>query len=100
MAKQYELARLDEAREGALIQVIDSAVVPGAQVVATTCFDGGHSRSRGAYIDDALPLVEQARIEAICWLIDDLNNPIVESSALHSVSLALLSSRCFLRLHL
>ena len=28
MAKQYELARLDEAREGALIQVIDSAVVP------------------------------------------------------------------------
>ena len=28
MAKQYELARLDEAREGALVQVVDSAVVP------------------------------------------------------------------------
>ncbi len=28
MAKQYELARLDEAREGAFIQVVDSAVVP------------------------------------------------------------------------
>lgn len=28
IAKQYELARLDEAREGALIQVIDSAEVP------------------------------------------------------------------------
>jgi uncharacterized protein involved in exopolysaccharide biosynthesis len=28
LAKQYELARLDEAREGALIQVIDAAEVP------------------------------------------------------------------------
>jgi uncharacterized protein involved in exopolysaccharide biosynthesis len=28
MAKQYELARLDEAREGAVIQVVDAAVVP------------------------------------------------------------------------
>ncbi len=28
MAKQYEMARLDEAREGAVIQVIDPAVVP------------------------------------------------------------------------
>jgi uncharacterized protein involved in exopolysaccharide biosynthesis len=28
MARQYELARADEAREGALIQVIDDAVVP------------------------------------------------------------------------
>lgn len=28
MAKQYELARLDEAREGALIQVVDPAVIP------------------------------------------------------------------------
>lgn len=28
MAKQYELARLDEAREGAIIQVVDRAVVP------------------------------------------------------------------------
>ncbi len=28
MAKQYEMARLDEAREGAVIQVVDSAVVP------------------------------------------------------------------------
>jgi uncharacterized protein involved in exopolysaccharide biosynthesis len=28
MAKQYELARLDEAREGALIQVVDAAVPP------------------------------------------------------------------------
>lgn len=28
MAKQYELARLDEAREGAVIQVIDPATVP------------------------------------------------------------------------
>jgi tyrosine-protein kinase Etk/Wzc len=28
MAKQYELARLDEARESALIQVVDSAVPP------------------------------------------------------------------------
>ncbi len=28
MAKQYELARLDEAREGAVIQVVDPAVVP------------------------------------------------------------------------
>ena len=28
MAKQYEMARLDEAREGAVIQVIDTAVVP------------------------------------------------------------------------
>ncbi len=28
MAKQYEMARLDEAREGAVIQVVDPAVVP------------------------------------------------------------------------
>ncbi|MCC7071725.1 MAG: lipopolysaccharide biosynthesis protein [Deltaproteobacteria bacterium] len=28
MAKQYELARVDEAREGAIIQVIDAAVAP------------------------------------------------------------------------
>jgi capsule polysaccharide export protein KpsE/RkpR len=28
MAKQYELARLDEAREGAVIQVVDAAIVP------------------------------------------------------------------------
>jgi uncharacterized protein involved in exopolysaccharide biosynthesis len=28
MAKQYEMARLDEAREGAVIQVVDVAVVP------------------------------------------------------------------------
>lgn len=28
MAKQYELARLDEAREGAFVQVVDVAVVP------------------------------------------------------------------------
>lgn len=28
MAKQYEVARLDEAREGALIQVVDSALMP------------------------------------------------------------------------
>lgn len=28
MAKQYELARLDEAREGAIIQVLDQAAVP------------------------------------------------------------------------
>jgi uncharacterized protein involved in exopolysaccharide biosynthesis len=28
MAKQYEIARLDEAREGALIQVVDAAVPP------------------------------------------------------------------------
>ena len=28
MAKQYELARLDEAREGAVIQVVDPAVPP------------------------------------------------------------------------
>ena len=28
MAKQYELARLDEAREGAVIQVVDPAVAP------------------------------------------------------------------------
>lgn len=28
MAKQYEVARLDEAREGAVIQVVDAAVVP------------------------------------------------------------------------
>jgi uncharacterized protein involved in exopolysaccharide biosynthesis len=28
MAKQYELARLDEAREGAIIQVIDAAIAP------------------------------------------------------------------------
>jgi uncharacterized protein involved in exopolysaccharide biosynthesis len=28
LAKQFELARIDEAREGALIQVIDQAVVP------------------------------------------------------------------------
>jgi uncharacterized protein involved in exopolysaccharide biosynthesis len=28
MAKQYELARLDEAREGVVIQVVDPAVVP------------------------------------------------------------------------
>jgi uncharacterized protein involved in exopolysaccharide biosynthesis len=28
MAKQYEIARLDEAREGALIQVVDTAIPP------------------------------------------------------------------------
>jgi uncharacterized protein involved in exopolysaccharide biosynthesis len=28
MAKQYEMARLDEAREGAVIQVIDAAIPP------------------------------------------------------------------------
>jgi len=28
MAKQYEMARLDEAREGAVVQVVDQAVVP------------------------------------------------------------------------
>lgn len=28
MARQYEIARLDEAREGALIQVVDAAVTP------------------------------------------------------------------------
>jgi len=28
MAKQYEMARLDEAREGAVIQVVDEAVAP------------------------------------------------------------------------
>jgi uncharacterized protein involved in exopolysaccharide biosynthesis len=28
MAKQYEMARLDEAREGAVIQIVDAAVVP------------------------------------------------------------------------
>jgi uncharacterized protein involved in exopolysaccharide biosynthesis len=28
MAKQYEIARLDEAREGAVIQIVDSAVPP------------------------------------------------------------------------
>lgn len=28
MAKQYEVARLDEAREGSLIQVVDRAVIP------------------------------------------------------------------------
>ena len=28
MAKQYELARLDEAREGAVVQVVDPAIVP------------------------------------------------------------------------
>jgi uncharacterized protein involved in exopolysaccharide biosynthesis len=28
MAKQYELARLDEAREGAVVQVVDRAVIP------------------------------------------------------------------------
>jgi uncharacterized protein involved in exopolysaccharide biosynthesis len=28
MAKQYELARLDEAREGALMQVVDAALPP------------------------------------------------------------------------
>jgi uncharacterized protein involved in exopolysaccharide biosynthesis len=28
LAKQFELARIDEARDGALIQVIDQAVVP------------------------------------------------------------------------
>ena len=28
MLKQYELARLDEAREGAVMQVVDVAVVP------------------------------------------------------------------------
>jgi uncharacterized protein involved in exopolysaccharide biosynthesis len=28
LAKQYEVARLDEAREGAVIQVIDAAIVP------------------------------------------------------------------------
>jgi tyrosine-protein kinase Etk/Wzc len=28
MAKQYEVARLDEAREGAVIQVVDAAVLP------------------------------------------------------------------------
>jgi uncharacterized protein involved in exopolysaccharide biosynthesis len=28
MAKQYEIARLDEAREGALVQVVDAAVPP------------------------------------------------------------------------
>lgn len=28
MARQYEIARLDEAREGALIQVVDAAVAP------------------------------------------------------------------------
>ena len=28
MAKQYEIARLDEAREGAVIQVVDPAVIP------------------------------------------------------------------------
>jgi len=28
LARQYELAKLDEAREGALIQVVDPAVVP------------------------------------------------------------------------
>jgi uncharacterized protein involved in exopolysaccharide biosynthesis len=28
LARQYELARLDEAREGAIIQVVDTATVP------------------------------------------------------------------------
>ena len=28
MARQYEIARLDEAREGAIIQVVDRAVAP------------------------------------------------------------------------
>ena len=28
LAKQYELARIDEAREGALIQVVDPATKP------------------------------------------------------------------------
>ena len=28
LARQYELAKLDEAREGALIQVVDPAVIP------------------------------------------------------------------------
>jgi uncharacterized protein involved in exopolysaccharide biosynthesis len=28
MAKQYELARLDEAREGSMVQVVDRAIVP------------------------------------------------------------------------
>jgi uncharacterized protein involved in exopolysaccharide biosynthesis len=28
LAKQYELARLDEAREGSLVQVVDEAVAP------------------------------------------------------------------------
>ena len=28
LARQFELARLDEAREGALIQVVDTAAVP------------------------------------------------------------------------
>jgi uncharacterized protein involved in exopolysaccharide biosynthesis len=28
MAKQYEMARLDEAREGAVVQVVDAAIAP------------------------------------------------------------------------
>lgn len=48
MAKQYEMARLDEAREGAVIQVVDAAVVPEwkskpkrAQIAVLTTLSAG-----------------------------------------------------------
>ena len=34
LAKQLELAKLDEAREGAFIQIVDPAVTAGAEVIS------------------------------------------------------------------
>ena len=61
MAKQYEMARLDEAREGAVAQVVDPAVVPEwkskpkrAQIAALTAIASGFALLLFVFVRESL----------------------------------------------
>ncbi len=61
MAKQYEMARLDEAREGAVIQVVDPAVVPEwkskpkrAQIAVLTALASGFALLLFVFVRESL----------------------------------------------
>jgi tyrosine-protein kinase Etk/Wzc len=75
LAKQFEVARLDEAKEAAIIQIVDSAIAPDykskprrAVIVIVVAFVAGMLTLVGAFISEVLSraaVEDRARVAAL-----------------------------------